>query len=88
MTTQKLKKFISILSDEDTTHIILAALADDIPFESIKLEYGLTENEIIQLMKKNLPIKKFILWRKRARGSGLKHLKQSRIKKKLSKNNI
>ncbi len=85
MLKKELNKFIIEMNESTRTKIIRAALADDVPFEAIYFEYKLTENEVVSLMKKNLPIKKFIEWRKRARGSGLKNLKQTRIKKEILK---
>jgi uncharacterized protein (TIGR03643 family) len=80
MLKKDLTKFINNLSEYDKSKIIRAALADDVPFESIRLEYGLVENDIISLMKKSLPLKQFIKWRIRARGSDLKHLKRNKKK--------
>ncbi len=69
------------INEEARVHIIRSALADDIPFETIQLEFGLTENEVVQFMKAQLPLKKFILWRNRARGSSLKNVKRARAMK-------
>jgi hypothetical protein len=41
------------LTDIDIEQIILMAWGDTIPFETIKLEYGLTENQVRALMRKH-----------------------------------
>ena len=88
MLKKDLNIFIKELSENDRSKIIRAALADDVPFENIAYEFGLVENDIISLMKKELPIKQFVKWRNRARGSILKHIKkQPEHKKALLKNN-
>jgi uncharacterized protein (TIGR03643 family) len=80
MLKKDLNKFIQNLSEMDKGKIIRSALADDVPFENIFVEFGLVENDVISLMKKSLPIKQFIKWRNRARGSDLKHLKRQKVK--------
>lgn len=82
MLKKDLNNFILNLSENDRSKIIRAALADDIPFENLYVEFGLVENDVISLMKKCLPISQFIKWRERARGSGLKHLSKSLGNKK------
>lgn len=45
--------------------IIKLAWSDTVPFETIALEYGLTENQVRQLMRTNQSEKTYIRWRKR-----------------------
>ncbi len=75
------------MNEETKTQIVRNALADDIPFENIKFLYNLTENEVVHLMKKLLPIKQFIKWRTRARGAVLKNLNKTKINKQINKQN-
>ena len=51
------------------------AWADRISFEEIKKKTGLSENEVIRIMRTNLKRKSYLLWRKRVRGRITKHRK-------------
>ena len=55
--------------------VIGMAWADRISFEEIKKKTGLSEKEIIKIMRKNLKRKSYLLWRKRVRGRLTKHRK-------------
>ena len=61
-----------MFSDDD---VIVMAWADRISFEEIKKKTGLTEKEVIKIMRKNLKRKSYLLWRKRVRGRITKHRK-------------
>ena len=60
--------------------IIGMAWADRISFEEIKKKTGLSEKEVIKIMRKNLKKKSYILWRKRVRGRLTKHRKLFKTK--------
>ena len=60
------------MSNED---VIGMAWTDRISFEEIKKKTGLSEKEIIKIMRKNLKRKSYLLWRKRVRGRLTKHRK-------------
>ena len=51
------------------------AWADRISFEEIKKKTGLSENEVIRIMRTNLKRKSYLLWRKRVRGRITRHRK-------------
>ncbi len=53
--------------------IIGMAWADRISFEEIKKRTGLSEKDVIKIMRKNLKRKSYLLWRKRVRGRVTKH---------------
>ena len=55
--------------------VIGMAWADRISFEEIKKKTGLSEKEVIKIMRKNLKKKSYLLWRKRVRGRATKHRK-------------
>ena len=55
--------------------IIGMAWQDRVSFDEIKKKTGLSEKEVIKLMRKNLKKKSYILWRKRVRGRVTKHRK-------------
>lgn len=57
--------------------IIEMAWEDRTPFEAIKVQFGLSEAMVIQLMRKQLKKKSFLLWRERVNsGVSQKHLKK------------
>ena len=56
--------------------VIWAAWADRITFEDIKLKTGLSEGDVIRIMRKSLKSSSFKLWRKRAKGQSIKHRKK------------
>ena len=54
------------------------AWSDKVSFEEIKKKIGLTEKEVISIMRKNLKKKSYIIWRKRVRGRISKHRKKTK----------
>jgi uncharacterized protein (TIGR03643 family) len=54
--------------------IIAMAWQDDTPFEAIALQFGLTEPDVIALMRGQLKTRSFRIWRMRVRGRAGKHL--------------
>jgi uncharacterized protein (TIGR03643 family) len=61
------------LSEAELSHIIAWAWADDISFDRIKREIGLSESEVIAIMRGNLKSRSFKLWRERVSGRKTKH---------------
>ena len=55
--------------------VIGMAWADRISFEEIKKKTGLSEKEVVKIMRANLKRKSYILWRRRVRGRSTKHRK-------------
>ncbi len=71
--------------------VIWAAWADRITFEEIKSKTGITESEVIKIMRRNLKPSSFKLWRKRATSKSIKHRKKfefsrEQIRRKIKKN--
>ena len=62
------------LSEADVSGIIAMAWQDDTPFEAIALQFGLTESDVITLMREQLKARSFRVWRMRVRGREAKHL--------------
>ena len=60
--------------------VIGMAWSDNISFEEIKKKTGLSESEVISIMRKNLKKSSYILWRKRVRGRSSKHRKKKKNK--------
>jgi uncharacterized protein (TIGR03643 family) len=50
-------------------------LTEKTSFEELKKKTGLAEKEVIEVMRKNLKRKSYLLWRKRVRGRITKHRK-------------
>lgn len=58
----------------DLSRIIEMAWEDRTPFEAIEREFGLNESAVIRLMRQNLKLGSFKLWRERVAGRKTKHL--------------
>ncbi len=63
------------LSEQDLDRVIEMAWEDRTPFEAIHFQFGLTESDVIKLMRSELKPSSFKLWRKRVNsGVSQKHL--------------
>ena len=56
--------------------IIEMAWEDRTPFDAIKLQFGINEEEVIRLMRREMKPSSFKMWRTRVQGRKTKHLKQ------------
>ena len=54
------------LNWEQTEKVVSLALEEKNPFEVIKKEFGLAEKEVLEIMKKKMPLEKFEMWKKKA----------------------
>jgi uncharacterized protein (TIGR03643 family) len=63
-------------NDAFISDIIRMAWADDVSFDKIKRDRGLSEAEVIKIMRRHLKPSSFRLWRKRVSGRGTKHEKR------------
>jgi uncharacterized protein (TIGR03643 family) len=61
--------------------IIEMAWEDRTTFDAIKMQFGLKEQEVIDLMRKQLKLKSFKLWRERVQGRKTKHQKLREFEK-------
>ncbi len=61
------------LSEGDLSRLIEMAWEDRTPFDAIKLQFGITEQEVIKLMRNNLKQSSFKMWRARVQGRATKH---------------
>lgn len=65
------------LDERALDRIIEMAWEDRTPFEAIEAQFGLPENEVIKLMRRELKRSSFNRWRKRVNsGVSQKHLKK------------
>lgn len=55
--------------------IIEMAWEDRTPFEAIKAQFGMSEQEVIALMRREMKTSSFKMWRERVQGRKTKHLK-------------
>lgn len=59
---------IIMINEEDTDRIIAMAWEDRTPFEAIKIQFGLSEDQVVELMRKNLKNSSWKRWRERVNG--------------------
>jgi len=62
------------LSESDLSRLIEMAWEDRTPFDAIEQSFGLSETQVIQLMRRELKRSSFELWRKRVTGRATKHM--------------
>ena len=66
-----------MLDSKSLDRVIEMAWEDRTPFEAIQFQFGLSESDVIALMRKELKRSSFNLWRKRVNsGVSQKHLKK------------
>ena len=63
----KTKNIFKDLSDVDLSTIIEMALSDQTSFSDIQLQYGLREDQVKELMRRNLKKGSYRSWRKRVK---------------------
>jgi uncharacterized protein (TIGR03643 family) len=61
------------LSVIDIDRIIEMAWEDRTTFEAIEMQFGLKQQDVIKLMRKEMKTSSFKLWRKRTKGRATKH---------------
>ena len=61
------------LESADLDRIIEMAWEDRTPFEAIAYQFGLSEPQVIQLMRSQMKSSSFRMWRKRVSGRKTKH---------------
>ena len=67
----------TVLTERELDRVIEMAWEDRTPFEAILFQFGLSEGEVIKLMRGNLKSSSFKRWRKRVNsGPSQKHLKK------------
>ncbi len=60
---------------ETLDRVIEMAWEDRTPFEAIKYQFQLSEQDVIEIMRKELKSNSFKLWRQRVQGRKTKHQK-------------
>jgi len=70
-------ELIKNLSDRDHDRIIEMAWEDRTPFEAINAQFGLSEPQVIVLMRRALKPASWRRWRQRVQGRATKHTVKS-----------
>ncbi len=65
----KLSKFNS----EAIDCIIEMAWEDRTPFDAISIQFGIGEQQVIEIMRREMKLSSFRMWRKRVQGRSSKH---------------
>jgi uncharacterized protein (TIGR03643 family) len=68
------KKKLKSLNLTEIDRIIEMAWEDRTPFDAIEAQFGLTESEVIALMRREMKPSSWRMWRKRVQGRASKHL--------------
>ncbi|SEQ95566.1 TIGR03643 family protein [Hyunsoonleella jejuensis] len=63
------------LTVEDIDRVIEMAWEDRTTFDAIQFQFGLKEQEVIELMRSEMKPSSFKMWRKRVQGRTTKHEK-------------
>lgn len=67
-------KVLALLSEADLSRLIEMAWEDRTPFDAIEQNFGVSEAQVIALMRKELKRSSFNLWRRRVTGRATKHI--------------
>ncbi|MBP5981516.1 MAG: TIGR03643 family protein [Halomonas sp.] len=72
MPNASVKRFCR-LPDDEQSRVIEMAWEDRTPFEAIQTLFGLSEPDVIDVMRQQLKPASFRLWRRRVTGRATKH---------------
>ena len=64
---------LSAMDESEISEIIALAWDDETAFEAIERQFGLSESDIIKLMRRHMKPSSFRPWRKRVSGRKTKH---------------
>ena len=64
------------MTESEISDVIEKAWLDDVSFDTIEATTGLSEPEVIALMRREMKPSSFRMWRKRVSGRKTKHLKR------------
>ena len=70
---QESSKQVPKLDHRVIDRIVEMAWEDRTPFDAITLQFGLTEAEVIKLMRREMKLSSFRMWRARVQGRSTKH---------------
>ena len=61
------------LTEREVDRIIQMCWEDRTPFDAIEAQFGISHDDVVNLMRKNLKKSSFKVWRERVRGRKTKH---------------
>lgn len=61
------------LDERSVNRIIEMAWEDRTTFEAIRFQFGLAESEVVRLMREEMKLSSWKMWRKRVQGRATKH---------------
>jgi uncharacterized protein (TIGR03643 family) len=64
------------MTEQEIDRIIEMAWEDRTPFDAIQMQFGVSEAEVIAIMRKEMKASSFRMWRKRVSGRITKHRKR------------
>lgn len=64
----------TLLPEDEIDRVIGMAWEDRTPFDAIEAQFGLKEQMVIELMRREMKPTSFRMWRKRVQGRSTKHL--------------
>jgi len=64
---------ITLLTDQNIDRIIEMAWEDRTSFDAIEVQFGMKQQAVIQLMRKEMKSSSFKRWRERTKGRSTKH---------------
>lgn len=64
----------TLLPEDEIDRVIGMAWEDRTPFDAIEVQFGLKEQMVIELMRREMKPASFRMWRKRVQGRSTKHL--------------
>lgn len=73
------RKIYKKLDDEARNRIVEMAWEDRTPFDAITDQFGLKEQEVIEVMRREMKPSSFRMWRERVQGRATKHRTTSEV---------
>ncbi len=73
MTKNTFQSRLDSLSESDISGIVELGWQDRVTFDDIQMQTGLSEKDVIEIMRSHLKPSSFRLWRKRVSGRKTKH---------------
>jgi uncharacterized protein (TIGR03643 family) len=76
MARKRAKDILENLNDRQIDRIIEMGWEDRTPFDAIEAQFGVTEKEVIMIMRSEMKESSFRMWRQRVQGRATKHRAQ------------
>lgn len=70
------KDIIKNLDERAIDRIVEMGWEDRTPFDAIEAQFGVTESEVIKIMRHEMKLSSFKMWRQRVQGRSTKHRAQ------------